>query len=409
MKKTLLVMKTEIVNTVMRPSFIILTFGLPLVGFLVMTVFTNMSDSGIESFESFIGPSFVEEAQGYVDLGDTIKVIPSDVPEGALLAYPDEEAARQALESGEISSYYILPADVIESGELVVVQPDFSPLSGADNQWIMEWTLMVNLAGGDEELAAFIQYPMMVDYVSREPDAEPKDDSGLAYAVPYAVTLCFYMIIFGSASTMLNSIGKEKQNRVIEVLLLSTSPIQLMTGKIIGLGLVGLLQTAIYTGVGFTLLRMSGRVFEITRGFAFPTELILWGLLFFLLGYSLYASLMAGAGALAPNTREASQITFILIIPMIIPLFFVSALITEPNSTLSVILSLFPFSAPVAMMTRLAATTVPLWQPLLAVALIGSTAYIVIILVSRLFRAQTLLSGQEFKPAIFFKALFGRT
>src|SRR5210317_1266022 len=122
MKKTLLVMKTEIVNTVMRPSFIILTFGLPLVGFLVMTVFTNMGDSGIESFESFIGPSFVEEKQGYVDLGDTIKVMPSDLPEGALLAYPNEEAAHQALESGEISSYYIIPENVIESGELVVVQ-----------------------------------------------------------------------------------------------------------------------------------------------------------------------------------------------------------------------------------------------------------------------------------------------
>jgi ABC-2 type transport system permease protein len=117
---------------------------------------------------------------------------------------------------------------------------------------------------------------------------------------------------------------------------------------------------------------------------------------------------MAGAGALAPNTKEASQVTFILIIPMIIPMFFISPLITNPNSVLSIALSLFPFSAPVAMMTRIATGSIPMWQPFFAVGLIGLTAYFVIVLVARLFRAQTLLSGQEFKPAIFFKALFGK-
>ena len=207
---------------------------------------------------------------------------------------------------------------------------------------------------------------------------------------------------------MLNSVGKEKQNRVIEVLLLSVSPRQLLSGKIVGLGLVGMLQTAIYTTIGFTLLKISGRSFEAAANFNLPPTLILWGLLFFLLGYSIYASLMAGAGALAPNTREASQITFILIIPMIVPLFFISSLIEDPNGILSVAVSLFPFSAPVAMMTRLAAGAVPIWQLLLSVGLMGGTAYLIILLVARLFRAQNLLSGQELNPAFYFKALLGR-
>ena len=75
---------------------------------------------------------------------------------------------------------------------------------------------------------------------------------------------------------MLNSIGKEKQNRVIEVLLLSTSPTQLISGKLIGLGLVGLLQTVVYIGIGYTLLKISGRSFEMAANFNLPPEIIFW-------------------------------------------------------------------------------------------------------------------------------------
>lgn len=408
MKKTLLVMKTEIINTVLRPSFIIFTFGVPIIGFVILSIFSNMGESGVETFENLIAPSASVEAQGYVDLGDTIEKLPSDLPEGALLAYPDEQSALKALNNGEITSYYIIPADVVESGEYSVVKPDFSPLSGFENQWMMDWTLMVNIAGGDEQMAAQIQYPMIENRVPLAPESVQDQDNVLTFVVPYAVTIFFYMIIFGSASTMLASIGKEKQNRVIEMLLLSTTPIQLLTGKIVGRGLIGILQTAIYTGVGYVLVQMGGSMFDLLEGFTLPADLIWWGLLFFLLGYSLYASLMAGAGALAPNTNEASQVTFILMIPMITPLFFVSTLISDPNSLLSIIVSFFPFSAPVAMMTRIATGTIPMWQPALAAVVIGLTAYLVIIAVARLFRAQTLLSGQEFKIGIFFKALAGK-
>ena len=118
---------------------------------------------------------------------------------------------------------------------------------------------------------------------------------------------------------------------------------------------------------------------------------------------------MAGAGALAPNTREASQVTFILLIPLIVPLFFINSLINEPNSTLSLAISLFPFSAPVAMMGRIATGVIPAWQPAAAAVGVGLTAVLIIIAVSRLFEAQTLLSGQEFNPRVYFKTLFGRS
>lgn len=410
MKKTFLVMAAEIVNTIMRPSFIIFTVGLPLVGFLVMSIFSRTGDSGIDTVTNLIAPSASgAESQGFVDLGDTIQVIPSDLPENSMVRYPDEASAKQALDNGEITGYYIIPADVIESGEYTLVQPDVSPISSGGNESMMRWTIMVNMTGGDEALASQIQYPMNVTRKSIAPEEAPDENNPLAYILPYSITMLFYFMIFGSASTMLASIGKEKQNRVIEILLVSTSPLQLLTGKIVGRGLVGVMQTLIYTGVGFALMQQGGGVFEALSGFQIPVDVIIWGVVFFILGYSLYASLMAAAGALAPNTREASQVTFILLIPLLVPLFFVGSLIQDPNSTLSLVVSFFPFSAPVAMMTRVATGVIPAWQPFVAALGIGITAVFVILAVARLFRAQTLLSGQDFNPGVYFKTLFSRS
>jgi ABC-2 type transport system permease protein len=207
---------------------------------------------------------------------------------------------------------------------------------------------------------------------------------------------------------MLSSITNEKQNRVLEILMVSITPIQMLTGKIIGLGIAGLLQTLVWSGAGFALLRLSGQTFNIPSAFQLPASILAWGVVFFILGYAVYASLMAGVGALVPNLREASQATTVLIIPLIIPLIFISVLIGNPNGTLAIVLSLFPLTAPVTMMTRLAAGTVPDWQPALAAVLLAATAVLIVRAVAGMFRAQTLLSGQSFNLRRFFAALAGK-
>jgi ABC-2 type transport system permease protein len=207
---------------------------------------------------------------------------------------------------------------------------------------------------------------------------------------------------------LLNSVSKEKGNQVIEVLLLSTSPRQLLAGKIIGLGVLGLVQTAIWIGTSYSLLALSGRNMSLPAAFALPPSLLIWGLVFFLLGYAVYASLMAGLGALVPNLREASQAVITVIWPLMIPMFLYVALLEYPHGALAVGLSLFPLTAPVAMMTRLAATTVPWWQLLLAVVILAATAVLVVRGVAGMFHAQTLLSGQPFSARRFFRALAGR-
>jgi ABC-2 type transport system permease protein len=231
----------------------------------------------------------------------------------------------------------------------------------------------------------------------------------LAYWLPYGITLLFYFLIMGSASLLLSNISKEKENRVVEILLNSVTPLQLLTGKIVGLGLVGLLQTILWFGTGYTLMNLSGRVFSLPSDIHLPASLVAWGVLFFVLGYAVYASLMAGLGALAPNLREASQVTFVIMIPLIVPLFFSSTVfMTDPNGPIATGFSLFPLSTPVAMMARLAAGGVPWWQPPLATLLLALSAVLIVRAVAGMFRAQTLLSGQGIKVKTYLQALVGK-
>jgi ABC-2 type transport system permease protein len=207
---------------------------------------------------------------------------------------------------------------------------------------------------------------------------------------------------------MLNSVTTEKQNRVMEMLIVSITPVQMLTGKIIALGLVGLFQTIVWTGAGYGLLKLTGMTMPSAAAFQLPVSILIWGGIFFVLGYALYGSFMAGVGALVPNLREASQATTVIIIPMIIPLIMLSALINDPNGTLSVVLSLFPLTAPVAMMTRLSAAEIPIWQPILASVLLAISAVLAVRAVAGMFRAQTLLAGQTFSLKLFIRALAGK-
>jgi len=164
----------------------------------------------------------------------------------------------------------------------------------------------------------------------------------------------------------------------------------------------------VWLGAGMLMLRYSESAFNLSSAFQLPIAILLWGIVFFILGYAVYASLMAGVGALVPNLRESSQLTTIVIMPMIIPLIFISSLITTPDSPLATFLSLFPLSSPVSMMTRLSATTVPFWQIGLSVVLLVATAILLVRTSATLFRAQNLLSGKSVTAKDFIKALAGK-
>jgi ABC-2 type transport system permease protein len=412
MKKILLVLKNEIITLISRPSFWLALVGLPLVGALIFAGVgaVNKSASATQTISQVVSGPQDTRPEGYVDLSGIIRQIPESVPPGTFVAYPDEASARQALAAGGISAFYIVPVDYIQKGKITSIRPDFNPLaSSSDQSSLFTWMVQVNLAGGDILFANLVSGPLKVDDISLAAVAPPDENNPLAFWTPYIITIIFYMLIVGSASLLLSNISKEKENRVIEVLLTSVTPSQLLTGKILGLGIVGLGQTLFWFGTSYILLNLSGRTFHLPSAIHLPVSFLVWGLVFFLLGYAVYASLMAGLGALAPNLREASQATFIITLPLMVPLFLSSTVFMQaPNGAIATVLSLFPLSAPVAMMARLSAGGVGWWQPWLAVILLAATAVLIVRLVAGMFRAQALLSGQAFNLKAYLRALAGK-
>lgn len=413
MAKTLAILKHEIITLVSRFSFWFGAIGIPLIAFLIYSIAGGISQGsgGSQALTGILAEVLSEQQvqlpSGYVDPGGLLDELPPFLQQSNLIPFPDEDAALAALEAGEIGTYFLISPDYLQTGEITAVSQSFSP-NTLDAPGVLESALAYNLLQGDVSRFERFQVPMDIQETSLATEPVRDQDNALTFFLPYGVTLLFYIMIMGSATLLLNSVSKEKENRVIETLMVSVTPQQLLTGKMIGLGLIGLFQVVIWGGTAFVLLRLSGNTFNLPPEFQLPPEILVWGLVYFVLGFMFFASLMAGLGALVPNMREASQASFVIVLPMIIPLFLISILIEDPNGTLAVVLSLVPMTSPVTMMLRLAAVSVPTWQLFASVALLIVAVFLAIRAAAGMFRAQTLLSGQEFKLKTFFLALAGR-
>jgi ABC-2 type transport system permease protein len=220
--------------------------------------------------------------------------------------------------------------------------------------------------------------------------------------------LLYYMLILMSAGFLVSSINKERESRVLEMMLVTVTPRELLTGKFIALGLVGLLINLLWVGTAYALLVLNGTTFQAPADIQLAPHILLWGIVYFLLGYAVYANLLGAVGALVPNLRETSQATMVVILPMLIPLMFVSVLVRQPNGILAVLLSLFPLTSPVTMMLRLSITRVPPWQLGASVLLLLLAAIIILRIVARMFQAQTMLSGQPINIKKIYRSLLGK-
>jgi ABC-2 type transport system permease protein len=407
-----LVLKNDFINTVTRKSFLLTLILLPLVSFIVVLVAgalqpTAAATQGADPLTNFLAPGEVKEAIGYIDPAGIIKKIPEDM-DAVFLRYDGEVQALHGLESGEISSYYLIDPDYIKTGKVTYINPEFNPLSAFEGSGTIAMLLNYGLLQKDDALLGLVQVPIRkLERIYLSPEPQRESGNMLTFFLPYGVMLLFYIIILSASSLLLNSITNEKQNRVIEILMTSVTPIQLLAGKIIALGVVGLLQVIFWVGGGFFLLKLSGNLFDLPIAFILPPSFLFWAVIFFILGYAVYASLMAGVGALVPNLREASQATTIVVMPLVIPLMFISAIAEDPNGSISIFLSLFPLTSPVSMMARMSAT-VPVLEILISIVILVVTVIFLVRGIAGLFRAQFLLSGQPFRLKMFLKALIGR-
>jgi ABC-2 type transport system permease protein len=399
MRNVFLVIKHEISTTLRKRSFWLTTFLLPAVILALSLGSQTLARSSMASGGDnplLGGVLSAGKPIGYVDAVGLIKQIPeppkSNNPlgvTGPLQEYPDEAAAQAALESKAISKYYLVPADFMQTGKVIVVDSNFSVFNSLENNDYFESVLRLNLVK-DANLAEMLDNPTAeVETQALAPEGAKKSSDSDAFGVPFAVLMIFYLVITMTGGFMLQSVSKEKENRTVEVLLISLRPRDLMLGKILGLCVVALLQIAVWGGA---MLVFGGVSLGGLSGLGLPEGFFVWGLLYFVLGYLLYASLLGALGALAPTAREGAQFTFLIMLPLFVPLMLNGVLIETPNGGLTTFLSLFPLTSPVTMITRLAAGNVPIEQLLLGLVLLAITTYGVIIFSARFFRADTLLS-----------------
>ena len=410
MKNTWLVLRHEVISTVTRRSFQLTAFGLPLISVLLFAAISLLNRSAPGAVSGILNstqPSLTIP-EGFVDQSGLIETIPDYVSEDDLRAYQDEAAAKSALLSGEISAYYLIPEDYLARGQVVYVSGDFNPMDAFRGGSLIDQVLQVNLLEGDTHLANIVANPFALQVMILNPTNRLNQDSSLAFFVPYSVMLLYYMLILMSAGFLVSSLNKERENRVLEIMLVTITPRQLLGGKFIGLGLMGLLVNILWVGSAYGLMVLSGSTFQLPAEFQLAPYILIWGVVYFLLGYAVYASLLGAVGAMLPNLRETSQATMVVILPMMIPLMFISVLITRPNGLLAVGLSLFPLTAPVTMMLRLAVITVPAWQLLLSVVILLLTAIFILRAVASMFRAQTMLSGQPLSLRNIYRMILGQ-
>ena len=411
MRNIFLVAFREFWQRVRTRGFVLTTIGLPLI-LLVSVGGSSLLDGneGEETAQATVPQAELPAAVGYVDQADLIERIPETLPEDLFVAFPDVASANVALlgDQAPIEAYYVIPSDYRETGQVRRVSRELP--SGQPGTAIFDRLLLANVfpQASAAELAR-LQSPFQsgqLQVVQVSPEGEEAAAGNTM--MPFLVAMVIMVPLFMSGSYLLYSLTEEKGNRVMEILLVSLRPRDLLAGKLLGLGALTLVQYVAWVALGAVVFLVTGQgLSAVTAAVNLtPSELSLV-LLYGLGGYWLYAGLMAGIGALSPDLESSRTWTFVISLPMMIPIYLWMAIASAPQGGLAVALSLIPFSSPLAMLMRMASTAVPEWQVVASLALLLVTAAGVVWLMARLFRVQTLLSGESFSPGRFWAALRG--
>jgi ABC-2 type transport system permease protein len=199
--------------------------------------------------------------------------------------------------------------------------------------------------------------------------------------------------VFWGGGYLMQSVVQEKESRIIEIILSSVRPTPLLLGKILAMGLLSLLQVATLAGTFILIVSQAGNLSAAVGNVHIGAGTVVVLVVYFLLGFLLFGSLMAAIGALTTSVRESQNLVAVVTLPAAIPYFFLAIFTEEPNGPLAVILSLFPLTAPLSMVMRVSAATVPVFQLVLGVVLLALAVAFAIWLAGRVFRVNVLLMG----------------
>ena len=431
MNKLGLIIAREYMSIVGRKSFIFMTIGLPLLFILVAAVpaiLAYFNDKGSDTqqiavidetgryaaalhsddmynFVAVRGDTVTNAREFYDKAGgglDAIVIIPRNVDSTGVVNIFSEGTITPALASTVRSAL----TDTIENAHLA-------------DMGIPNLQEMIDKAHVDVDVRS----------IKWSEQGEQESSTDAAMGLGLLLSFITYMFVLMYGAMIMTSVIEEKTNRIVEVVVSSCRPFQLMLGKIIGVGLVGLTQMAIW----IALLAIVGTIAGSALGISsMPTDaisaeqmasaadmgaiesimrqtlsinygpIILNFVLYFIGGYLLYSSLFAGLGSAVDQASDSSQFTTPVILIMIIALYAGIACMDNPSGPMAVWCSIIPFTSPVVMMVRLP-FGVPTWQLLLSIGLLFATALAIVWIAARIYRRGILHYGQKTSLGTLFK------
>jgi ABC-2 type transport system permease protein len=413
MNKIWVISKREFLVTVTRKGYIFAVVGMPLLFGGIFGVSFLTSGTLEQSIKSGSGSIAVVDRSNTLDFelaanGEPVQESPSAATEvlrkaaspkpPRLVSYTDMTQAIQDLKNGKLSAVYLIESDYMSSGKIIAYAPEggiFSDLAPPDRSRLYD-LIRASLVKGriDGETRERILAPGKLKQmkVSKNGEVENAHDAfqkAARFFGPFSMFLLLTMSIFFSSGYLLQGIAEEKQNRVLEVIWASVDPMELLTGKIIGLGAAGLLQVAFYAGM---LLLPAVTVFAL---FQVSVAGLILSLTYFVLGYLLFAGLMAGTGILGNSPQESGQLSAFWTLVSMIPMFLLAPISEAPNSWLARGLSWFPLTAPVTMLLRITSGQIPWLDVGISIVVLVVSIYLAVRGAAKMFRAAALMYGKR--------------
>lgn len=391
MNRTFLIFRHEFLRTVRRTGFIVLTLALPVLALLAIGVFQIVS--GIAK-----PPAQVTKI-GYVDEVGSFTQFTTQGNVN-LVRYDTPEAATQAIIKKDIAEYFIIPPDFLSTRtvNLFTTQKELAPPESAIDA-IKNFTSSNLLAGKvPADVITVVEAPLNLVTTLITPTGEvaPQQAGYANVIVPGVFALLLMFSLIFSSTYVLQSLGEEKENRLMEILLSSVSTRQLLAGKVLGLGAAGLIQVLVWL-ISFPLLLKlaSSSIGGFVSTIRVPANFWILSIIYFILGYLLFAVLSSSLAAITSTVREAQGMAGLYGLFSVAPLWFFSLILLYPNSPVWIVFSIFPFSAPVLVMIRLGVTGVPAWQLAASLAVLALSVVGGLFMAAKLLRIYTLMYGKR--------------
>ena len=320
------------------------------------------------------------------------------------------EAAPEGMEAlldGDVKRLYVIPDNYLTSGIVQRFEVSLGFNLGDFDEPELRAFLLENLSTQQEpsDVIERLKRPVNLAVINVDEEGAPQEINGPRMFFFLALTgLLFFSMVF-SGGLLVQGLGEEKENRIIEVLLSSVTPSQLMLGKIFGLGAAGLSQILIWVTTGriaIAILPSIRQDLDLSLPGVLPT---LAAVVFFVLGYLFFATLLSGLGAITSTARESQQLSIVVNAPLIVPVYAWVYIVENPTTAIVRFLSIFPFTSPVTLLMRVGADAVEAWEIAASLAVLVASVAAVMYLVPRIFRAFVLSYGKRPSLRVLWRAL----